>query len=69
MIMPLQYCEQEELQPDFKQCTASEQITRESDVRLYTGFQNTEAFRTMFVFLHSKAAKMNYWKGDKQTST
>ena len=59
---------QEEMEPDFKLSTASEQITWEYDVRLYTGFQSTEAFKAIFDFLSPKAARMNYWKGDKQTS-
>jgi hypothetical protein len=57
------------LEPEFKLCTASAQITRENDVRLYTGFQSTAAFKTMFDFLSQKASNMTYWKGDKQTST
>ena len=66
--MPLECDMQEEMEPDFKLSTASEQITREYDVRLYTGFQSTEAFKAIFDFLSPKAARMNYWKGDKQTS-
>ena len=42
-------------------------ITRDADVRLYTGMQNTDAFRTLFEYLLPKAKNMNYWKGDKQT--
>lgn len=38
-------------------------------MRIYTGFQSTEAFKAIFDYLQPKAAKMNYWKGDKQTST
>ena len=59
---------QEEMEPDFKLSRASEQITREYDVRLYTGFQSTEAFNAIFDFLSPKTARMNHWKGDKQTS-
>ena len=66
--MPLECDMQEEMEPDFKLSTASEQITQEYDVRLYTGFQSTEAFKAIFYFLSPKAARMNYWKGDKQTS-
>ena len=48
-------------------CTACAQITRDADVRLYTGMQNTDAFRTLFEYLLPKAKNMNYWKEDKQT--
>lgn len=37
--------------PGLKLCTASAQITRDADVRLYTGMQNTDAFRTLFEYL------------------
>ena len=61
--MPLECDMQEEMEPDFKLSTASEQITQEYDVRLYT-----EAFKAIFYLFSPKAARMNYWKGDKQTS-
>ena len=48
-------------------CTACAQITRDADVRLYTGMQNRDAFRTLFEYLLPKAKNMNYWKEDKQT--
>ena len=48
-------------------CTACAQITRDADVRLCTGMQNTDAFRTLFEYLLPKAKNMNYWKEDKQT--
>ena len=48
-------------------CTASAQIARDAGVRLYTGMQNTDAFRTLFEHLLPKAKNINYWKGDKQT--
>ena len=48
-------------------CTASAQITRDGDVRLYTGMQNTDALRILFEHLLPKAKNMTYWKGNKQT--
>lgn len=35
-------------------CTASEQISTNADVRLYTGFPNTDAFKALFHYLHTK---------------
>ena len=35
-------------------CTACAQITRDADVRLCTGMQNTDAFRTLFEYLLPK---------------
>ena len=51
----------------FTLSTACAQITRDADVRLYTGMQNRDAFRTLFEYLLPKAKNMNYWKEDKQT--
>ncbi len=52
----------------FSLCTASEQLTRESDVRFYTGFKDTTTCKVIFEYLLPKAKVMQYWKGDKQTS-
>ena len=43
------------------------QLTRESDVKFYTGFKSTDMFRLVFSFLSIKAINMRYWKGGKQT--
>lgn len=59
----------EEDGPNFQLCTASQQISRDHDVKMYTGLQNTEAFKAIFAFLYLKAARITYWKGKKQTST
>ena len=44
-----------------------EQLTRESDVRFYTGLPSTEAFRCLFDYLLPKARNIQYWRGSKQT--
>ena len=44
-----------------------EQLTRESDVRFYTGLPSTEAFRCLLDYLLPKAKNMQYWRGSKQT--
>ena len=44
-----------------------EQITRESDVKFFTGLASTEAFRCLFDYLLPKAKAMQYWRGAKQT--
>ena len=43
------------------------QITRESDVRFYTGLPGTETFKFLFDWLAVKAKHMQYWRGSKQT--
>ena len=43
------------------------QLTRESDVKFYTGFKSTDMFRLVFIFLSIKAINMRYWRGGKQT--
>ena len=48
--------------------TASEQLTRDSDVRFYTGFHNAQQFFSIYQFLLPKAKHMRYWKGAVQTS-
>ena len=44
-----------------------EQITRECDVKFFTGLPSTEAFRCLFDYLLPKAKAMQYWRGAKQT--
>ena len=44
-----------------------EQITRESDVKFFTGLPSTEAFRCLLEYLLPKAKTMQYWRGAKQT--
>lgn len=46
-----------------------EQLTRDCDVRLFTGFQNAESFALIFEFLYPNVITMNYWKGRKQIGT
>ena len=41
---------------------------RDSDVRFYTGFINTDIFKTIFEHLLPKATDMNYWDGPMKTS-
>ena len=38
------------------------QITRESDVRLFTGIRNTEIFKFLFYQLSLEARQMTYWR-------
>ena len=45
-----------------------EQLTREVEVRLYTGLPYPEAFKCIFDFLSPKAQTMQYWRGRKQTA-
>ena len=53
------------------QCTIESftftQLTREIDVRFFTGFPNTETFEMVFNQLKPKAANMHYWRGLKET--
>ena len=44
-----------------------EQLTREFDVRFYTGLTSTESFKCVFDYLLPKAMNMQYWRGPKQT--
>ena len=44
-----------------------EQLTREHDIRFYTGFINGEIFKTLFNHLSFKASSMRYWDGSKKT--
>ena len=43
------------------------QLTRESDVKFYTGDKSTDLFKLIFTFMSIKAINMRYWKGKKQT--
>ena len=45
-----------------------EQITRESDVRFFTGLRSTTVFKLIFDWLLFKAVHMQYWRGAKTTS-
>lgn len=62
---------EQEAEPEVLTCAAMtfEQLTRESDVRFYTGFRSTSLFKFVFNFLLVKAVNMRYWKGDKQTQS
>ena len=44
-----------------------EQLSREQDVRLCTGFESTLMFQLVFNHLPPLAAQMQYWKGEKET--
>ncbi|KAK6167374.1 hypothetical protein SNE40_021418 [Patella caerulea] len=52
----------------FTLCISSIQLSRDADVRFYTGFDNTEVFYSIFSFLRPKAINMQYWKGVVQTA-
>ena len=54
------------------QCNISftfEQLTREHDVRFYTGLPSSSAFRLLFEQLSAKAREMHYWTGEKHAQT
>jgi len=53
---------------DFRVMMRFEQLTRESDVRTFTGLPSTQAFKCLFEYLMPKAQHMQYWRGDKQTT-
>lgn len=44
-----------------------EQLTREFEVKFYTGLPSTACFKCVFDFLVPKAQNMQYWRGAKQT--
>ena len=44
-----------------------EHLTREYDVRFYTGFESPEIFSAVFDFVKVKASIMTYWDGTKRT--
>ena len=43
-----------------------EQLTRELEVRVYTGLPSPETFQFLFDYLSEKARSMQYWWGGKQ---
>ena len=45
-----------------------EQLTRELEVKVYTGLPSTETFHFLFGYLSEKARSMQYWRGGKQTT-
>ena len=45
-----------------------EQLTRELEVRVYTGLPSPETSQFSFDYLREKARSMQYWRGGKQTS-
>lgn len=45
-----------------------EQLTREMEVKVYTGLPSTETFKFLFDYLSDKARSMQYWRGGKQTT-
>ena len=45
-----------------------EQLTRELEVRVYTGLPSPETFQFLFDYLSEKARSMQYWRGGKQTT-
>ena len=45
-----------------------DQVTRDCDVRFYTGFISTEIFKILFEHFKFKASTMIYWDGNKKTS-
>ena len=61
--------ESKDVSTKFTLCTVSAQISRDADVHLSTGMQNTDAFRTLFEYLLPKDKNMTYWKGNKQTGS
>ena len=48
-------------------CTRFEQLTRDSDVRFFTGLPNIACFYLLFEHLQSHAVKMTYCNGPKRT--
>ena len=45
-----------------------EQISREADVKTFTGLPSTKCFKCIFDHLFPKAQHMQYWRGPKQTT-
>lgn len=45
-----------------------EQLTREMEVKVYTGLLSPETFQFLFDYLSPKAQFMQYWRGGKQTT-
>eukprot|EP00795_Rhopilema_esculentum_P007407 gene7407-13162_t len=44
------------------------ELTRDSDVKLFTGLENAEVFQAVFEYLQPQAVTMVYWRGPKNTS-
>lgn len=42
------------------------QLSREADVRFYTGFDSNEMFQLIFDYVKVKASLMTYWDGSKK---
>lgn len=49
-------------------CITFDQLTKDADVKLFTGLANAGVFKALFEFLSPKAITMVYWRGPKQTS-
>ena len=45
-----------------------EELTRELEVKVYTGLPSLETFQFLFDYLSEKARSMQYWRGGKQTT-
>ena len=45
-----------------------EQLTKELEVKVYTGLPSPKIFQFLFDFLCEKARSMQYWRGGKQTT-
>ena len=43
-------------------------LTREYDVRFFTGLTSTGTFKTLYDHVSAKASVMSYWEGPKRTS-
>ncbi|XP_074656816.1 uncharacterized protein LOC141910027 [Tubulanus polymorphus] len=50
-------------------CVAFDEMTRDVDVKFFTGFDNRATLKTIFNFLSEKAACMVYWKGGQTRET
>ena len=59
----------DEMETDTDYCVSVpmqfEQLTREMEVKVYTGLPSTETFRFLFDYLSEKARFMQYWRGGK----
>ena len=45
-----------------------EELTRELEVKVYTGLHSPEIFQILFDYLSENARSMQYWRGGKQTT-
>ena len=61
--------EEMEADPDYSVSVPMqfEQLTREMEVKVYTGLPSPKAFEFLFDYLSPKARFMQYWRGGKQT--